>query len=129
MPFEAEIRSLGVELDSYELGRHESVCPRCSAARKPHHQRLKVLGVTIEPGKFYGGCNHCNWTFPEPGFREGQSRFDSRAQSNGSFHVYRSDLRKHRHPFFWQHLNGQGTWDKGTGGIATGSLLYRVDEV
>lgn len=135
MPHEEAIRAHGVELPSYEVDdRYYTTCPKCSHTRKPHHQKLKVLHVTIEPEKFYGGCNHCGWTFPEPGFREklgdvpwtGEREY--RPKPNGGFHNYGADLRKHRHPFFWQHRNGLGEWEKGTGGQKIANLLYRLDE-
>jgi len=129
MPFEAEIRSLAVELDSYEIGRHDAICPRCSAQRKPQHQRLKVLGVTIEAGKFFGGCNHCGWTFPEAGFR------GDRKPANGSTIYNYGPVRKVRLPpgskipFVWEHKNGKGEWEKTAGSTNTGTLLYRLEEV
>jgi hypothetical protein len=131
MPFEAEIRSLGIELRSYELGRHQALCPKCAHTRSTAaHRKEKKLYVTIEADKFFGGCNHCGWTFPEPGFREGNARAQTTEKPHEiSFHSYGPKLRKRRHPFYWQHLNGKGEWEKGTGGIKTDTLLYRIDEV
>jgi hypothetical protein len=147
MPFESEIRSLGIELRSYELGRHDARCPRCSDKRKK--SKLKPLYVTIEPDKFYGGCNHCSWTFPEKGFRATQrggrdnspvsdgSNPDSKPSNPdaGVFHPYPPDLRKYRNlhgrapKFYWRFRNINNEWKAGTGGLKTDTLLYRIDEV
>lgn len=130
MPFEAELRSLGIELPSYAVDdRYYTTCPKCSHLRKPHHQRLKVLHVEIEPDKFHGGCNHCGWTFPEPGFREGLAPELKPQKSNAQFHSYGPALRKHRHPFYWQHKSDAGVWEKGRGPHDIASLLYRIDDV
>jgi rubredoxin len=51
-----------IELQDTRPGRHYTTCPECSAKRKPAHQKLKCLGVTIESDRARWGCNHCGWT-------------------------------------------------------------------
>jgi 5S rRNA maturation endonuclease (ribonuclease M5) len=34
---------------------------QCSANRKPAHQKLQCLGITIDEKGVTWGCNHCNW--------------------------------------------------------------------
>lgn len=121
------LESLGFRLPQYDPGRYYVTCPRCSSARKTHHQRLKCVGITIENDKFFGGCNHCGWTFPGPG--DGIKGATTQAWPH---YNYGSDLRKVRRPtggFFWQHQNGKGVWESGTAGADTGAALYRIDEV
>jgi len=43
------------------IGRHYTTCPKCSAGRKPAHQKLLVLGVTITAEGIGFGCNHCDF--------------------------------------------------------------------
>ena len=47
---------------STKPGRYYTTCPRCSAERSRGHQRLKVLGITIDDAGVTWGCNHCTWT-------------------------------------------------------------------
>src|SRR5262245_5953129 len=44
----AQLRENGISLDAVSVRRHYTTCPQCSQQRKGAHQRLKVLGVTIE---------------------------------------------------------------------------------
>jgi hypothetical protein len=133
MPFEAELRSLGIELPSYECDdRYYTTCPKCSHLRRLHHQKHKVLHVTIAPDKFHGGCNHCGWTFPEKGFR-GESKSDSSRVGDGQFFAYGDDLRKYKNPpgqtppYYWRQRKG-GEWQRPDSG-ATADRLYRINEV
>ena len=121
------LENLGFRLKTYDPGRYYSVCPQCSAKRKPRHQRLPCVGITITLDKVFGGCNHCGWTFPGPGSVGGVS-----GRARWPFYNYGADLRKVRRPmggFFWQHINGKGEWENGTAGADTSDLLYRLDEV
>jgi hypothetical protein len=123
------LRANGIELQSYAPGRYTVICPRCSKDRKVRHQKLRVLGVNIyADDRCNWGCNHCGWIGPEKG-----------SGGNGGgpacrCHLYGETLRKvknapGRSRFFWQHLNGKGEWESGTGGTSTAALLYRIDEV
>jgi hypothetical protein len=92
-----------IKLPSVQPGRYYVICPQCSAKRKKAHQKLKVLGVTVEIDKVFWGCNHCGWTGPEKGAR-------------GDTYDYR-DRAKHK-------SNGKYYWDPGEGDPG----LYRIDE-
>lgn len=135
MPFEAELRSLGIELPSYECdSRYYTTCPKCSHLRKVHHQKHKVLHVTIAPDKFHGGCNHCGWTFPEKGFRQNSfTQTDPKPTGDGRFFAYGDDLRKYKNPpgrtppYYWRQCKG-GKWQRPDSG-ATAGRLYRINEV
>jgi hypothetical protein len=124
------LRANGIALVSYASGRHYATCPQCSSARKHGHQKLKCLGVTIDGDRVHWGCNHCNWTGPQRGV--GNRGGDAPAWDR--YHLYGATLRKVKNPpgrrqrFFWQHLNGKGEWESGTGGAKTEALLYRIDE-
>src|SRR5215471_4424559 len=117
--------ALGIKLASYGVGTHQTTCPKCSANRQ---KRLaKCLTVRILPDKIYGGCNHCGWTFPEPGSAKG-SRPDNRV-----YHLYPNGNRKVRNrggtpPCAWQHQAADGTWIKGSKDLPS-DALYRYDEV
>jgi hypothetical protein len=120
-----------IRIESTAPGRYYTTCPHCSKDRKQHHQKSKCLGISIEAdGRVHFGCNHCGWTGPEKG--SGGNGPDREALTA---HYYGDKLRKVRNPkrqgpkYFWQHLNGQGRWKKGTGDIPTRDLLYRIDEV
>jgi putative DNA primase/helicase len=108
--------------------RYYATCPHCSHLRKLAHQKLECLGVTIEGDSARWGCNHCSWTGPTAGA-------SLRSMPPTTSYRYGDSLRKVRNPsggpskFYWQHINGKGTWDKGAGGADTKSLLYRIDEV
>jgi len=117
--------ALGIKLASYGVGTHQTTCPKCSANRQ---KRLaKCLTVRIGSDRIYGGCNHCGWTFPEPGSAKG-SRPDSRI-----YHLYPNGNRKVRNrggtpPCAWQHQDADGTWVKGSKDLPP-DALYRYDEV
>jgi len=42
-------------------GQHSTTCPRCSAARKPGHQKLTCLSIKIDGAGVRWHCNHCDW--------------------------------------------------------------------
>ncbi len=54
-----KLSELGFELDSYGYGKHECICPFCSASRKPHHQKQKCAAVWIEEDFATYNCIHC----------------------------------------------------------------------
>jgi hypothetical protein len=107
-----------INIPSQIPGRYTTTCPWCSASRKPNHRRNKVLGVTItNDGRVYFGCNHCHITGPTKGVRDELPHYD-----------YPNDARKTRvnGEFAWEHRNGAGDWENGSGGSIT--KLYRIDE-
>jgi putative DNA primase/helicase len=128
------LRQNGITLPSYAPGRYYTTCPKCSRDRSTAASRRDpCLGVTIEADdSVRWGCNHCPWTGPERGngARNGRDR-----DPWPSFLYAGGALRKVKKPkgskprCFWQHRNGSGKWEKGTGGVKTGALLYRVEEV
>jgi Family of unknown function (DUF5906) len=123
-----------IHLQSYAPGRYYDVCPKCSSKRSRPHQNNKVLGITIEgDNSAHWGCNHCGWTGPEKGSRA------NGPQQQLPVHLYRDRdgiirfrkvrNRPGREPKCWfQHLNDNDEWTKGSGGADT-SILYRADEV
>jgi 5S rRNA maturation endonuclease (ribonuclease M5) len=63
------LRSAGVTTTSTAPGRYYATCPQCSPKRKPAHQNLECLGITIDQRGVAWGCNHCGWrggSFYEP---------------------------------------------------------------
>src|SRR5262249_51862703 len=72
-------------------------------------------------------CHHCGWEGPEKGS-------DGATEPLMCFY-YGDSLRKVRNKpgripkCFWQYLNGSGEWETGTGGVKTGPMLYRMEEV
>src|SRR5215475_2348013 len=105
----------GIKLLSTAPGRYYTTCPKCSYTRSKAHQGNKVLGVSIESDdSVHWGCNHCGWTGPTS---SGKHRSDPPS------YLYGPDLRKCRgvkgghKNFWWQHRNGRGAWEKGTGGV------------
>ena len=56
------LRSVGITMKSTAPGRYYATCPECSLKRKPKHQKLKCLGVTVDEKGVKWGCNHCPWT-------------------------------------------------------------------
>lgn len=126
------LSTVGIVLPSYTSGRYTVLCPRCSHLRKGGNRKHPVLGVTIDGERVHWGCNHCDWTGPQPGDAP-------RGNGNGSdrdgiiIHPYGAELRKVRFPrghtprCIWEHLDVD-RWVKGTGGRPTNQLLYRIDE-
>ncbi len=55
------LRSAGITTKSTAPGRYYATCPQCSPKRKPAHQKLECLGITIDEKGVAWGCNHCNW--------------------------------------------------------------------
>src|SRR5262249_40793334 len=66
----------GIHLKSYAPGEHTLTCPRCSANRQPHHQKLECLGVKIDDRGVTWHCNHCHWSGPEKGTGQGNNGRD-----------------------------------------------------
>jgi hypothetical protein len=125
----------GIYLASYDLGEHALICPRCSANRKPHHQKLKCLSVKIDDQGATWHCNHCGLSGPQKGTGKsngqggefaatydypdaaGVLRFQKVRNSPGS-----------KNRFFIRRPNGHGGWINDAKGVDT-NLLYRIDEV
>jgi hypothetical protein len=138
-PLEELLAKHHIRLKDLAPGRRYTTCPRCSASRSKPHQTAEVLGVTIEAdGSARWGCNHCGWTGPEKG--DGGAVHKGNGAGGDPWPSYLYDdgrLRKVKKPpngaapksFFWQHRAESGKWKKGTGGVNTSALLYRVDEV
>jgi 5S rRNA maturation endonuclease (ribonuclease M5) len=77
------LRSAGITTKSTALGRCYATCPQCSPKRKPVHQKLECLGITIDEKGVAWGCNHCNWKgggFYEPR-KGGSSKRNGRGYS------------------------------------------------
>jgi hypothetical protein len=55
------LRNAGITKKSTALGRYYATCPQCSPSRKPEHQKLQCLGITIDEKGVRWGCNHCGW--------------------------------------------------------------------
>jgi hypothetical protein len=55
------LAELGIRSPSIAPGRYYAVCPKCSASRKPAHQKLECLGITIDDDGVHWGCNHCDF--------------------------------------------------------------------
>jgi 5S rRNA maturation endonuclease (ribonuclease M5) len=63
------LRSAGITTKFTGPGRYYATCPRCSLKRRPAHQKLECLGITIDEKGVTWGCNHCGWkggNFYEP---------------------------------------------------------------
>lgn len=54
-----KLTNIGFDLDSYGYGKHECICPFCSASRKPQHQKQKCAAVWIEEDFATYNCIHC----------------------------------------------------------------------
>jgi hypothetical protein len=123
----------GIHLNSYAAGEHTSICPQCSAKRKPHHQNLKCLGVKIDDRGATWHCNHCDWTGPEKGTGQGNGGLDPHDDRNFVAKYDYSGFQKVRYPkghkprFLIRHRNGN-RWEWGAGNADT-SVLYHKDEI
>jgi 5S rRNA maturation endonuclease (ribonuclease M5) len=58
-----------------EPGQFNTICPKCSHARKAGHQKLKCLGVKVDDLGVQWHCNHCEWSGGEFFERRSSSRF------------------------------------------------------
>jgi putative DNA primase/helicase len=123
----------GIYLENYDLGDRALICPHCSANRKPHHQKLKCLGVKIDDQGATWHCNHCEWSGPEKGTGNGQggefaATYDYRDAEGVLL------FQKVRNPpgfktrFFMRRPDGHGGWINNTKGVDT-NLLYRLPAV
>jgi putative DNA primase/helicase len=72
----------GINLESTLPGRYYAVCPNCSHERKPPHQKLKCLGITIDDCGVKCGCNHCDWK--GGGFYESRKVSSAGTKNGGS---------------------------------------------
>jgi len=126
------LRCAGIQLPSYQPGRHYTTCPKCSHTRKPAHKAAKCLGVTIHAdGSAMWGCNHCAWSGPEKGGRGTKPELTTYEYRDASGVVCFRKVRNRpgREPRFWlERPDGRGGWKKGTAGVDT-SVLYRVNEI
>lgn len=111
----AILSSYNIKIPSLNPGRYYTTCPWCSLKRKPHHRRLRVLGVTITEQGLSFGCNHCHITGPMTGARDALP------------HYGYDTSRKIRHngQFQWEHRDQTGTWHPGT---LEPPKLYRIAE-
>jgi hypothetical protein len=125
----------GIALKAYANGAHTSTCPRCSASRKPQHQRLECLGIKIDDRGATWRCNHCGWFGPEKGTGQGNGH----DRSFAAIHDYCDEdgallFQKVRNPprsktrFFMRRPSGPGEWINNTKGIDS-NILYRLPEV
>jgi hypothetical protein len=128
------LNAAGIHLKSYAPGNHTSICPNCSANRKPQHRKLECVGVKIDDRGATWHCNHCGDIGPPKG---------SGKKSNGGLdpHDDRNFVAKydyigfqkvrypkgHKPPFAIRHREGNG-WGWGAGGADT-DVLYRKDEI
>jgi predicted P-loop ATPase len=114
-------------LRSYAPGDYSTICPRCSHARKRVNQKLPVLSIKIDGNGACWCCHHCQWSGPEKGT-------GGNGEAPLKYHLYSQTLRKVRNQpgrvpkCYWQHLNGSGEWEPGSGGAKTAPMLYRFDE-
>jgi hypothetical protein len=112
-------------------GRYYATCPECSRHRKPAHQKAKCLGVTVDGGGVRWGCNHCGWTGPEKGARNGRggaSLVSYEYQDGDGAVVYRKVRNAPgRTPrFYFQRPDSDGKWTKGRGDVST--VIYRLPQ-
>jgi putative DNA primase/helicase len=129
------LNQAGISLPSYATGNHTSICPNCSPNRKPHHQKLKCLGVKIDDQGATWRCNHCGWSGPQKGTGKSNGQggefaaiYDYRdAEGVLRFQKVRN-LPGSKTRFFMRRPDGPGKWIKDTKGVDT-TLLYRIDEV
>jgi putative DNA primase/helicase len=124
----------GIRLDSTAPGEHYAVCPRCSAQRQLHHQKLKCLSVEIDAKDVCWHCHNCSWSGPEKG-----SGGNGQAGDFAATYDYRDpdgvlQFQKVKYPpghqprFRIRRPDGHGGWAWGAGKANT-KLLYRIDEV
>jgi hypothetical protein len=125
----------GIHLSSYAAGKHTSICPRCSAERKAHHQKHKCLSIKIDEQGATWHCNHCEWSGPEKGAGQGNGQ-DRSFAATYDYYDQGGVLRfqKVRNPsgsktrFFMRRPDGNGRWIINTKGIDT-NILYRLPDV
>lgn len=135
------LRGNGIEVRG--AARYYTTCPRCSAKRKPIHQKTRCLGVTRpDEMRVYWGCNHCGWTGPGVSSNPMSRPHEERSKNDGpalffpastrTLYNYSKTLRKVKlmwpdgcKKFWWEHIR-KGWWVKGTGGLETHLMLYRL---
>jgi hypothetical protein len=130
--FEA-LEGEGIRLGSAAAGRRYVICPRCSPHRKAAHQRLKVLGVTVEHDHAFWGCNHCGWTGAvgnSNGRTNGRAPRITYDYADEDGNLIFQKVRNHpgEEPPFWiRHLEGT-SWVKGRDKAHAGTI-YRLPQV
>jgi hypothetical protein len=135
MTAEELLNRAGIHFDRYTIGNYTSTCPRCSATRKPHHQKLRCLGVKIDDRGVTWHCNHCEWSGPEKGTGQGNSHDRNPV---AIYDYTREDgtllFQKVRNPpgskirFYCRRPDGSGGWINNLNGI-NHKPLYRWPEV
>jgi hypothetical protein len=114
------LRDAAITTKSTAPGRYYATCPQCSLKRKPAHQTLECLGITIDENGVAWGCNHCNWKGggfyePRPSKRNGASYSPVVAeyiyeQADGTPYLKVCKTKNKQFPQF--HWNGS-EWIKG----------------
>jgi hypothetical protein len=123
----------GIALQSYDLGRHYTTCPQCSASRSTSHRGNKVLGVTIDSKGVQWGCNHCSWTGGAyyNGKANGRDRSDIIARydyvdENGEL-LFQVCRKADKSSFPQRRPDGKGGWRWETKSVR--KVLYRLPEL
>jgi hypothetical protein len=118
----------GIYLDSYAPRDYDYTCPRCSANRKPHHQKTRCLGVKIDARKVMWHCGHCGWSGPEKGSAPSNGQGDEIAATYDYIGFQKVRYPKDHDPRFRVRHRDGGGWKWGAGGADT-KVLYRKDEI
>jgi hypothetical protein len=127
MTLAEQLHAHEIDLTDVSPGRHYTTCPKCSLERKPQHQDLKVLGVTMTLNNAHWGCNHCGWTG-----RAGKAN-DRNATT---YYDYTDEdgvllFQKVRCPggskFFLRRPDGKGGWINKLEGVR--KVIYRLPQI
>jgi putative DNA primase/helicase len=134
------LNAYGITLKRYSVGRQYTTCPKCSAGRQRHHQKQKVLGVTIEKNnKVHFGCSHCSWSGPKKGITaklnsKGYDHVSSSTSISATYDYEEADgkittqkVRYANKTFKWRRPNGRGGWAWGTAGAR--KVLYHLPDL
>ena len=117
-----------IYLENYDLGNHTSICPQCSHARKPAHQKTECVSVKIDDKGPTWYCHHCGYSGPPKGGGKsnGQGGEFAATYDYPGFQKVRYP-KGHEPRFRIRHREGNG-WRWGAGRADT-RVLYRKDEV
>src|SRR5215813_8699967 len=124
----------GIYLQSYDLGNHTSICPKCSHTRSRAHQKTECVSVKIDDKGPTWCCHHCGDSGPAKGIGKSNGRLDPHDDRNFVATYDYPGFQKVRYPkgheprFRIRHRNARGAWEWGAGGANT-DILYRIDEV